>query len=58
MMARPRPQNYLLTGMSDLSVWKEDLIPIVGEGVMVQEMPEAFNRVLEAQEKWNAAKSK
>ena len=31
---------------------KEDLVPIVGEANMVQEFPEAFNQVLEAQRKW------
>jgi len=38
--------------------WKEDLIPIVGDDLMIQEMPEAFNKVLEEQKKWNAKKSK
>ncbi len=28
---------------------KEDLVPIIGENNMVQELPDAFNRVLEAQ---------
>lgn len=32
---------------------KEDLVPIVGEANMVQELPEAFNQVLEAQQKWH-----
>ena len=38
--------------------WKEDLIPIVGDDLMIQEMPEAFNKVLEEQKKWSAKKSK
>ena len=32
---------------------KEDLVPIVGEANMVQEFPEAFKQVLEAQQKWH-----
>jgi hypothetical protein len=28
---------------------KEDLVPIIGEENMVQELPTAFNKVLEAQ---------
>jgi hypothetical protein len=28
---------------------KEDLVPIIGEENMVQELPAAFNKVLEAQ---------
>ena len=36
--------------------WKEDLIPIMGEDSMIQEMPEAFNIVLEEQRKWNKRK--
>ena len=31
---------------------KEDLVPIMGEANMVQEFPEAFKQVLEAQKKW------
>jgi hypothetical protein len=31
---------------------KGDLVPIVGEDSMIQEMPEAFNQVLEAQRTW------
>ena len=31
--------------------WKEDLVPIMGED-MVQELPDAYNRVLEEQKKW------
>lgn len=31
---------------------KEDLLPIIGEESMIQELPEAFNRVLEAQRAW------
>ena len=38
--------------------WKEDLVPIMGEERMVQEMPGAFNRVLEEQRAWNSRKSK
>ena len=37
---------------------KEDLEPILGEGNMVQELPEAFGRVLEEQNTWNSRKSK
>ena len=37
--------------------WKEDLVPIMGEENMVQEMPEAFIKVLEAQKEWNRKKS-
>jgi protein gp37 len=32
---------------------KEDLVPIVDEANMVQEFPEAFKQVLEAQKKWH-----
>ena len=32
---------------------KEDLVPIIGEENMIQEMPEAYIRVLEEQEKWH-----
>ena len=32
--------------------WKEDLVPIMGDEVMVQELPSAFNSVLEAQKTW------
>ena len=32
--------------------WKEDLVPIMGEESMIQELPEAFNRVLEEQSAW------
>ena len=32
--------------------WKEDLVPIMGEEQMIQELPEAFNRVLEEQRAW------
>ena len=35
--------------------WKEDLAPIMGED-MVQELPDAFNRVLEEQKKWHSVK--
>lgn len=82
LMEKARPQNFLLTGMSDLAgwkperrdqvfakmaenphteqahalhipvFWKEDLVPIMGEEGMVQELPEAYNKVLEAQEAW------
>ncbi len=38
--------------------WKEDLIPIMGEEQMIQELPEAFNHVLEEQRAWNCRKSK
>ena len=31
---------------------KEDLVPIIGEANMVQEFPDAFQQVLEAQKKW------
>ena len=31
---------------------KEDLLPIISEENMIQEMPEAFNKVLEAQKAW------
>ena len=37
---------------------KEDLEPILGEENMVQELPEAFSRVLEEQNTWNSRKSK
>ena len=37
---------------------KEDLVPIIGDETMVQEMPDAFNRVLEEQRAWNSRKSK
>ena len=36
--------------------WKEDLVPVMGEEQMVQELPEAFNNVLEAQKTWNSRK--
>ena len=36
--------------------WKEDLVPVMGEEQMVQELPEAFNNVLEAQKAWNSRK--
>ena len=32
--------------------WKEDLVPVMGGEEMVQELPEEFNRVLEAQRAW------
>ena len=32
--------------------WKEDLAPIMGEQDAVQELPDAYNRVLEEQRKW------
>ena len=38
--------------------WKEDLLPIMGEEQMIQELPEAFNHVLEGQRTWNSRKSK
>lgn len=31
---------------------KEDLIPIIGEENMIQELPKAFNQVLEEQKRW------
>ena len=31
---------------------KEDLLPIMGEEQMIQELPEAFHKVLEEQSKW------
>jgi hypothetical protein len=31
---------------------KEDLVPIMGEENMIQEMPEAYIKVLEEQKKW------
>ena len=31
---------------------KEDLLPIIGEENMIQELPEAFNKVLEVQGSW------
>ena len=37
--------------------WKEDLVPIMGEE-MIQEMPDAFNKVLDEQRIWNNQKSK
>ena len=37
---------------------KEDLVPILGEKNMVQELPDAFNKVLEVQKAWNGLKSK
>jgi protein gp37 len=33
--------------------WKEDLLPIMGEGNTVQELPEPFNKVLEEQKAWH-----
>ena len=32
--------------------WKEDLAPIMGENGVVQELPDAYNKVLEKQRKW------
>lgn len=32
--------------------WKEDLVPIMGEETMIQELPQAFVRVLEEQKIW------
>ena len=37
---------------------KEDLVPIIGEENMIQELPAAFNQVLEEQKKWNRLKSR
>ena len=37
---------------------KEDLVPIIGEENMIQELPAAFNKVLEEQKKWNRLKSR
>ena len=31
---------------------KEDLVPIIGDEIMIQEMPEEFNKVLEEQKSW------
>ena len=31
---------------------KEELAPIIGDKSMIQELPEAFNKVLEAQRAW------
>ena len=31
---------------------KEDIVPIIGEDNMVQELPDAYNKVLEEQKKW------
>ena len=31
---------------------KEDLVPIIGDENMIQEIPEEFNKVLEAQRSW------
>ena len=46
---------YSLTGQAHAQgipvFWKEDLVPIMGED-MVQELPDAYNRVLEEQKKW------
>ncbi len=46
---------YSLTGQAHAQgipvFWKEDLVPIMGED-MVQELPDAYNRVLEEQRKW------
>lgn len=32
--------------------WKEDLSPIMGDKTVVQELPDAYNKVLEVQKKW------
>ena len=32
--------------------WKEDLVPLMGKESMIQELPEAFNKVLEEQRVW------
>ena len=32
---------------------KEDLVPIIGEENMIQEMPDAYIKVLEEQKKWH-----
>lgn len=37
---------------------KEDLVPIIGEENMIQELPAAFNKVLEEQKKWNSLRSR
>ena len=31
---------------------KEDLVPTIGDEEMIQELPEEFNKVLEAQRSW------
>ena len=36
--------------------WKEDLAPVMDEKIAVQELPDAFNRVLEEQKKWQSVK--
>ena len=36
--------------------WKEDLVPIMGEANMIQELPQAFNDVLEAQKIWKKSR--
>ena len=36
--------------------WKEDLVPIMGEANMIQELPQAFNDVPEAQKIWKKSK--
>ena len=41
-----------------MSACIKDLIPIIGEDNMVQELPAAFEKVLEEQKKWNSRKSK
>ena len=43
--------------VKDIPVFmKEDLVPIIGEENMIQELPAAFNQVLEEQKKWNGIK--
>ena len=36
--------------------WKEDLVPIMGEANMIQELPQAFNDVPEAQKIWKKSR--
>lgn len=51
---------YSLTNQAhalDIPVFmKEDLVPILGEGNMTQEMPEAFYQALEVQKTWRKQK--
>ena len=43
---------YARNNVRRLHMIKEDLLPIMGEEQMIQELPTAFDKVLEEQAKW------
>lgn len=54
-VSKPEWVRNLTKQAHDLDIpvfMKEDLLPIMGEEQMIQELPEAFHKVLEEQSKW------